>query len=133
MAAVSRISCRNVLRLRVLYIYYNELSIHIILTALSSLLAPWLVLVKLRENCSSPVAASSRGAVTSIIVTSNSGLRVISGDSHSMLSSSVRVDSMLSSCVRVRRGDTWSRGVKTKLTWRLGRVLETGLHQAGVT
>ena len=130
MAAVSRISCRNVLRLRVLYIYYNELSIHIILTALSSLLAPWLVLVKLRENCSSPVAASSRGAVTSIIVTSNS---VISGDSHSMLSSSVRVDSMLSSCVRVRRGDTWSRGVKTKLTWRLGRVLETGLHQAGVT
>ena len=96
MAAVSRISCRNVLRLRVLYIYYNELSIHIILTALSSLLAPWLVLVKLRENCSSPVAASSRGAVTSTIVTSNSGLRVISGDSHSMLSSSVKLDSMVS-------------------------------------
>ena len=93
MAAVSRISCRNVLRLRVLYFYYILLSINLILTTVSSLLAPWLVLVKLRENCSSPVAASSRGAVTSIIVTSNS---VISGDSHSMLSSSVKLDSMVS-------------------------------------
>ena len=101
---------------------YLSIYLHIYLSTVASLLTPWLVLVKLRANCSSSMAASSRGAVTSTIVTSNS---VISRDSHSMLSG----------CVRVRRGDTWgdtwARGVKTRLTWRLGRVLETGLHQAG--